>query len=68
MKFKGVVKLNDDEVGVFGIDEDDKISIVFNKGAAGVQETLEFAADQGLNFSLQLTPILSDENLHIEVK
>jgi hypothetical protein len=53
---KGVVLLNHDEVGVFYIDQEEKISITFNKGSAGVEETLEFAAEQGLNFGLQLKP------------
>lgn len=56
MHLQGVVTLNDDEIGTFELDDEERVAIAFHKGAAGVSETLEFAADQGLRFSLMLKP------------
>lgn len=56
MHLKGTVLLNDDPVGSFELDPDEKIIITFNKGAAGVAETLEFASEQGLILGLQYQP------------
>lgn len=52
----GVVMLNDDPIGSFDLDVEDRVVITFYKGAAGVEETLEMAAEQGLHFTLQLAP------------
>lgn len=52
----GIVILNDNEVGTFAIDENERMTFAFNMGAAGIRESLEFASDQGMIFALQLKP------------
>lgn len=52
----GIVKFNDDEIGTFTIDDFDKVTFFFHKGASGVEETLSYAAEQGLVLSLQYQP------------
>lgn len=52
----GLVLIGGDSVGSFKIDEDDRIIINFNKGSATTKETIAFAAENGVDFSLMLTP------------
>lgn len=60
MQTPGIVMLNDDEIGTFTVettdDNEEKITIQFYKGAAGIEESLEYAAEQGMIFSLALKP------------
>jgi len=61
MKHPGLVMLNDDVVGTFTLDDEEKISIHFNKGASGVEDTLRFVAESGMTLSLMLNPQEIDE-------
>lgn len=56
MKTPGIVMLNDEEIGTFEIDDEDRVSFQFYKGAAGIEESLEYAAEQGFRIGLQLKP------------
>lgn len=62
MYLKGTVLLNLDPVGTFEIDDEEKVLITFDKGAAGVRETLEFASEQGLILGLQYRPEYGSED------
>lgn len=52
----GIVLLSGDEIGYFEIFPEEKIGITFHKGRLSVQEMIEFATEQGLEFSLLLRP------------
>lgn len=60
MENPGNVMLNDDVIGSFTIDDNDRVVIQFNKGAAGVEETLEFATEQGLVLGLAIKPVFEE--------
>lgn len=52
----GIVMLNTGVVGKFKLDDRENIQIEFDRGSAGVRESLEYAAEQGMTFALQLQP------------
>lgn len=53
---QGVVMLNDEEIGKFDLDEEERATFQFYRGAAGIKETLEYATEQGFRLGLQLKP------------
>lgn len=52
----GAIILNGKEVGEFALDDEERMTFRFDMGDAGIRESLEFAADQGMIFALQLKP------------
>lgn len=61
MENPGLVTLNGQVVGSFELDPDEKVSITFDKGAAGVEETLEYATEHGMSLGLMLKPEFGEE-------
>lgn len=61
MKSFGLVMMNDDTVGVFDLDDNEKITVHLHKGSGTLKETLEFATENGIPLSLVLTPRLAED-------
>lgn len=61
MKSIGIIMLNGDPIGGFDIveagpEKEEHLIFEFDRGSAGIRESLEFATEQGMIFSLQLKP------------
>lgn len=52
----GIVLLAEQEVGIFNINDDESVTFQFYRGAAGIEETLDYATERGLTFSLMYKP------------
>lgn len=57
MILRGQITLDGESIGTFKIDVKD-LDFYFNKGAAGMGETLEFAAENGMTLALAVEPPL----------
>jgi hypothetical protein len=61
MKSDGIIALNGEQIGTFKIHPGDMFLATIDKRRR-LKETLEFAADNGLVVSIQLTPEFINED------
>lgn len=57
MILRGQITMGGEPIGTFQLDAKD-LDFTFNKGAAGLGETLEFAAENGATLALAVEPPL----------